>query len=417
MPKPVSAYPDFSNYCTPMFYDEILSLLAGWGVDPAQLTLWSTILSASISVLIPWVVYVLLSRVVIPMLLKVTHYTEAKWDDILFNPQLLRVVAELVFVMILGAALPPSLSRFHTLFTIVQVGCRIAVVAAVIHMVNRLLLALYELLVANSSGRVTSLRGILQMLQIISISIGVIIVISILADKNPLTIITGLGAAATVLMLVFKDSIMGVVAGVQLTLNDMLRPGDWITVPSRNINGTVLEVGLTTVKVQNFDNTIVTVPPYSLVSESFQNWRGMTDSGGRRMNRSITIDVNSVGFCPREMIEALKTEEWGRRLDPDRQYVNLTLFRHYLEHYISTLPQLNSSPGMTCMVRELEPTNTGIPIDLYLFTTLTSWKPYEHFQASVMDHVFASVSRFGLRIYQAPSGLDVRERTPNILPR
>ncbi|MCM1521662.1 MAG: mechanosensitive ion channel family protein [Muribaculaceae bacterium] len=391
-----------------MFYTEILSLLAGWGVNPGSLTLWTTITSASISILIPWIVYMILTRVAIPILLKVVSFTESKWDDILFNPRLLRVVAELVLVMILSATLPDSLSRYQTLHAISLVACRIAVVAVVVHLVNRLLMALYDLLVSNSTGRVTSLRGILQMLQVLSISIGVIIVISILSDKNPLTIITGLGAAATVLMLVFKDSIMGVVAGVQLTLNDMLRPGDWITVPARNINGNVLEVGLATVKVQNFDNTIVTVPPYSLVSESFQNWRGMTDSGGRRVNRSVTIDVNSVNFCPDSMIEEFRSEEWGRRLVKEKKYVNLTLYRHYLEHYLSTLPQLKT--GMTCMVRELDPTPQGLPIDLYFFTSLTSWKPYEHLQASVMDHVLASVHRFGLRIYQAPSGLDVRER-------
>ena len=188
---------------------------------------------------------------------------------------------------------------------------RILIVCVAVHLINRFLLAVYELIERSSSGRASSLKGIRQMLQVISVSIGVIIIISILANKNPLTVITGLGAAATVLMLVFKDSIMGVVAGVQLTLNDMLRPGDWITVPARNINGTVLEVGLTTVKVQNFDMTIVTIPPYALVSESFQNWRGMTDSRGRRINRAVTIDVNSVRFCDEETIRELKTKNGG----------------------------------------------------------------------------------------------------------
>ena len=158
---------------------------------------------------------------------------------------------------------------------------------------------------------------------------------------------------------------MGVVAGVQLTLNDMLRPGDWITVPARNINGTVLEVGLTTVKVQNFDMTIVTVPPYSLVSESFQNWRGMTDARGRRVNRAVTIDVDSVDFCPPEKIEEFRREEWWGALDADVRHVNLTLFRAYLEHYISQLPDLKTDPSMVYMVRELAPTPQGIPLELY----------------------------------------------------
>ena len=338
-----------------MLFDQLSDLLASWGMSADVLMPWTTAISSTLSLALAYAVYLVITKGIIPVVLRFVAFTEAKWDDILFNPPLLRVVAELAFVLVLQATLLPSLTGYVTLHGIATVGCRVAIVCVIVHLINRFL-----------------------------------------------------GAAATVLMLVFKDSIMGVVAGVQLTLNDMLRPGDWITVPARHINGTVLEVGLTTVKVKNFDNTIVTVPPYSLVSESFQNWRGMSDSGGRRVNRSFTIDVNSVTFCTPEMIESFRGEEWGRRLDPEKQYVNLTLFRHYLEHYISTLPQLNNSDGMLYMVRELAPTPQGIPLDLYLFTSLTSWKPYEHFQAGIMDHIVASVHRFGLRIYQAPSGLDFR---------
>lgn len=224
------------------------------------------------------------------------------------------MVTELACVLLLQATLPPALSYYATLQGLVSLTFRVLIVCCIVHLVNRFLIALYELIESSSSGRASSLKGIRRMLQVIAVSIGVIIIISILADKNPLAVITGLGAAATVLMLVFKDSIMGVVA-VQLTLNDMLRPGDWITVPARNINGTVLEVGLTTVKVQNFDMTIVTVPPYSLVSESFQNWRGMTDSRGRRISRAITIDIESVDFCPRQTVGELSKEEWWGSLD------------------------------------------------------------------------------------------------------
>ena len=388
--------------------DIATTLLSDAGVDGDMLRLLSTGIVVACALLVAWLLFWLLTRYMIPVVERFTGFTSAGWDDILFNPRLLRVVAELLVVILLQATLPPALSGYVTAQGVVSVVCRVLLVAVAVHLVNRFILALYNLLETNSSSRVTSLKGIRQMLQVISVSVGVIIVISILADKNPLTVITGLGAAATVLMLVFKDSIMGVVAGVQITLNDMLRPGDWITVPARNINGTVLEVGLTTVKVQNFDMTIVTVPPYSLVTEPFQNWRGMSDSKGRRVNRSVTIDVNSVTFCTPGEIAEFRKEPWGSDLEEDGSYVNLTLYRRYLEHYISQLPQLKCSKDMLYMVRELQPTPQGIPLDLYLFTSLTSWKPYEHFQAAVMDHVVASVRRFGLRIYQAPSGLDVR---------
>lgn len=367
----------------------------------------ATVLIAGGAFLIACLLYFVLTRYVIPAVLKLVSFTEARWDDVLFNERLLRVVAELASVLLMQATVPPGLEYYPTLQTVAVLTFKILIVCVGVHLVNRFLIALYDLVENSSSGRTSSLKGIRQMLQVIAVSVGVIIVISILADKNPLTVMTGLGAAATVLMLVFKDSIMGVVAGVQLTLNDMLRPGDWITVPARNINGTVLEVGLTTVKVQNFDMTIVTVPPYALVSESFQNWRGMTDSRGRRVNRAVTIDVDSVDFCTDEMIAAFRQEEWWGDLDPEMRHVNLTVFRRYLEHYISQLPDLKSSPEMVYMVRELAPTPNGIPLELYLFTSVTSWKPYEHFQAAVIDHVLASVHRFGLRIYQAPSGRDI----------
>lgn len=390
------------------FIDIATTLLREAGVAGDMLHLLSTCMVVACALFVAWLLFWLLTHYLIPVVEKFTNFTSAKWDDILLNPRLLRVVAELLVVILMQATLPPALVYYEAVRGIVSVACRVLLVAVAVHLVNRFILALYNLLEANSSGRVTSLKGIRQMLQVISVSVGVIIVISILAEKNPLTVITGLGAAATVLMLVFKDSIMGVVAGVQLTLNDMLRPGDWITVPARNVNGTVLEVGLTTVWVQNFDMTIVTVPPYSLVTESFQNWRGMSDSKGRRINRSVTIDVNSVTFCTPEQIEEFRKEPWGYGLDAGGPYVNLTLYRRYLEHYISQLPQLKTGDDMLYMVRELQPTPHGIPLDLYLFTSLTSWKPYEHFQAEIMDHVIASVQRFGLRIYQSPSGLDVR---------
>lgn len=388
-----------------MLVEPLIRLFARWGMLPDEAPVWATAAAAALSVLVAWLLFMVLTRGVIPLVNRLVRFTSSKADDLLLNPRLLRVVAELASVILLTATLPGSLVGYEQLHAIASVTCRILVVCTVVHLVNRFILALYELLEARSSSRVTSLKGIRQMLQIISVCIGVIIILSILAHKNPVTIITGLGAAATVLMLVFKDSIMGVVAGVQLTLNDMVRPGDWITVPSRNLNGTVIEVGLTTVKVQNFDNTIVTIPPYSLVSESFQNWRGMTDAGGRRVQRSVTIDVNSVTFCTPEMIEEFRSEPWGKHIDPERRHVNLTLYRQYLEHFISTQAQLNTS--MTYMVRELEPTATGVPIEMYLYTTLTSWKPYEHFMASLVDHILATVGRFGLKVYQAPSGSDI----------
>lgn len=402
------------------------SLFESWGASEEYLCLFSTILVGGGTLFVAWLLYKLLSRLMIPVVLKFVGATGAKWDDILFNPSLLKVTAELLCVLLLKVALPESLAYYPTAQSVATLCCRLLLVWTVVHLVIRVLLASDELLEHHSSSRVTSLKGIRQMLQVVTVCVGIVVTISILANKNPLIIVSGLGAAATVLMLVFKDSIMGMVAGVQLTLNDMLRPGDWISVPSRNINGVVQEVGLNTVKVQNFDMTIITVPPYALVSESFQNWRGMYASHGRRITRSVTIDVNTVGFCTPAMIKKFRGLEWGHDLDPNEQHVNLTVFRKYLEHYIAHLPTLmptrkpqpsrngdnngkikEKGAAMVYMVRELEPTPQGIPVEIYLFTTITAWKPYELLQADIIDHVLASVGMFGLRIYQAPSGYDI----------
>lgn len=358
------------------------------------------------------VIHFVLTRYVITALQKIVSITEFKWDDILLNRQLLKVGVELACTLLLQATIPTALKFYPTLQEIAVLVFSILLVCVVIHLLNRFIVALDQLVEHSSSGRSSTLKGISQMMQVVSVSIGIIVIISILANKNPLTVITGLGAAATVLMLVFKDSIMGVVAGVQLTLNDMIRPGDWITVPGRDINGIVVTIGLTTVKIRNFDMTIATVPPYTLVSESFQNWRGMKDSCGRRIKRSITIDVESICFCSPEMIDGFKREEWWGDLDPDTAHVNLTLFRRYVEFYLSQLPDLKTSDNMLYMARELDPTPHGVPIELYFFTSLTVWKPYEHFQAMVMDHILASVKRFGLRIYQAPSAHDIAQLRP-----
>lgn len=390
-------------------------IIENCGVSRDMLHASSTLAVGGGVVLVTWLIYLLLTRYAIPATLRLVRYTTVTWDDILFNPRLLKVVAELVWVLAMRVLIPDTLAYYPVLQSASLICFRVLVVVVVVHLINRFLLALSDLAESHVSTRVSSLRGIRQMLQMVAIFVGVIVIISILANRNPAAVFTGLGAAATVLMLVFKDSIMGVVAGVQLTLNDMLRPGDWIAVPSRNINGIVVEVGLTTVKVQNFDKTIVTVPPYALLTESFQNWRGMTDSGGRRINRSFTIDLNTVAFATPEEMARYAAEPWAEelKLDAARPMVNLTLFRHYLEYYITTHPSANLEEGMTHMVRELAPTPQGVPIDIYFFVNTTKWVPYEHIQAEVMDHIFASAREFGLRIYQAPSGLDVRNISLN----
>ena len=244
------------------------------------------------------------------------------------------------------------------------------------------------------------------MLKIVAICVGLIIIVSILINKNPLIILSGLGASAAVLMLIFKDTIVGLVAGVQLSVNDMLKQGDWIQAPKHGVNGVVEDVSLTTVKVRNWDMTIVTVPPYSLVSESFQNWRGMQNSGGRRVMRSVNIDLNSVRFVTDEEMTKYMQQEWCKNfVAPVKKVVNLHLFRHYIEQYLSTHPDVNKN--MLKMVRQLQSSNHGVPIELYFFTDTVEWVKYENIQAEIFDHIIAVAHDFDLRIFQSPSGLDI----------
>ena len=244
------------------------------------------------------------------------------------------------------------------------------------------------------------------MIKILAVSLGVIFIFSILLDKSPTDLLVGLGAAATVLMLVFKDTIVGLVAGVQLSANDMLRPGDWITMSKYGADGVVFEVNLTTVKVRNWDNTIVTVPPYTLVSDSFQNWRGMFESGGRRIKRSINIDMTSVRFCTCSEIEEYKQKGIIQDNDTIEELTNITLLRRSLTKYLKGNPRVNQD--LMIMVRQLQPTPHGMPLELYFFSADKQWVAYETLQADVFDYVMALVPRFGLKVFQSPMGEDVR---------
>lgn len=271
------------------------------------------------------------------------------------------------------------------------------------------------------------LKGIFQGIKLIGAIIVGILMISLLIGQSPAILISGLGAMAAVLMLVFKDPILGLVAGIQLSANDMLKLGDWLEMPKYGADGAVIDIGLTTVKVRNWDNTITTIPTWSLVSDSFKNWSGMSASGGRRIKRSINIDVTSIHFLDDDEKQRLLTaqllkpyitsrhqeiDEWNKRLDaPEsvlnhRRMTNIGTFRAYLNEYLRHHPRIRKD--MTLMVRQLAPDDHGLPIEVYAFTNTVVWLEYESIQADIFDHIFAVVEEFGLRIHQTPTGSDIR---------
>lgn len=344
-------------------------------------------------------------RLLLPLVKRLTRATRAVWDDILLSDTLLKDVSRLVPPILIAVLMPLAFSHGHpTLDLLLKVNL-IYLIAIIAKLLCTFLSALYDLSSHQDRLKNHPIKGIYQMLKIVVICVALIIVVSILINKNPGYILTALGASAAVLMLVFKDTIMGLVAGVQLSANDMLRPGDWITMPKYGADGDVEEVTLTTVKVRNWDKTITTIPPYALVSDSFQNWRGMQESGGRRVKRSVYVDMRSISFCSDEQMAEFERRGWLEGVErEDKFVVNLHVFRNYLEDYLQHHPRVNS--GMTIMVRQLQPTAQGLPLELYFFSDGTEWVPYEHLQSEIFEHVFAVMPTFGLRVFQSPMGID-----------
>ena len=344
-------------------------------------------------------------RLLLPLVKRLTRATRAAWDDILLSDTLLKDVSRLVPPILIAVLMPLAFSHAHpTLDLLLKVNL-IYLIAIIAKLLCTFLSALYDLSSHQDRLKNHPIKGIYQMLKIVVICVALIIVVSILINKNPGYILTALGASAAVLMLVFKDTIMGLVAGVQLSANDMLRPGDWISMPKYGADGDVEEVTLTTVKVRNWDKTITTIPPYALVSDSFQNWRGMKESGGRRVKRSVYVDMRSITFCTDEQMAEFERRGWLEGVErEDKFVVNLHVFRNYLEDYLQHHPRVNS--GMTIMVRQLQPTAQGLPLELYFFSDGTEWVPYEHLQSEIFEHVFAVMPTFGLRVFQSPMGID-----------
>lgn len=378
------------------------------GLAEADSHFVATLTGVVLVLAITWGVYLLLNRVVGPLVTRFVAYTEVKWDDVVFNPDVLRNIWKLILAILLQFFLPDIFLYYPASAQWMHTLCKILVVLALMMTLVKMLSALFELFSSMDRYAVRSFKGLCQLIQLVVIISSVIIVASMMIGRDPLVIVSGLSAMAAVLMLVFQDTIIGFIAGVQLTANDMLRPGDWICAPKSNVNGVVQEVTLTTVKIQNFDMTIVTVPPYTLVKDSFQNWRGMQESGGRRVMRSFNIDMTTVREASAEELALYVAEPWWKwaKLDADQAHVNLTLLRRYLEWYIGQLPTLCT--GMTWMVRELQPTADGLPVELYFFTSNQEWVKYEKLQADVTDHILARINRFGLRIFQKPTGADIR---------
>ncbi len=360
-------------------------------------------------VVVAYLVDFLCCRFVVPLVHRVAEKTSYTWDNYLTGGRVLHNSFHLIPPVVFLFALP-LLFPEHTQFTSIATKfLYIYVIIVACRLVCEFISSLYGISNESEALRNKPMKGVYQMLKVVVICISVILVIGVLLEKDFTTLIAGLGASAAVLLLIFRDTILGLVAGVQLSAHDMLRPGDWIMMDKYGVNGEVEEVTLNTVKVRNWDNTITTVPPYVLVSDSFKNWRGMRESGGRRVARAVRIDMNSIRFCSDDELSRFSGKEWAAGLDLSGEIVNLKLFRVASEHYLRSLSSVNTD--LRIMVRQLEPTSEGLPLQFYFFTREKEWGLHEQIASDVIEYLIASMPEFGLRVYQKPSGLDIHDLT------
>ena len=376
-------------------------ILIGWGVDPKFANTFDEAIIAIILVLIAVGLDFLCQAIFVGSMRKLAQHTHFQWDTLMIKRKVVHNLVHTIPAILVYALLPMAFIKGKWLLMFSQKVCAVYIVFVLLLAINGFILVMLDLYSQKAANKNRPIKGFMQVLQVLAFFIGGIIIIAILAGKSPATLFAGLGASAAILMLVFKDTILGFVAGIQLSANDMLRPGDWVTVPSSNANGIVQEITLNTVKIQNFDNTISTIPPYTLVNKSFQNWRGMTESGGRRVMKSIILDLTTIKFCTPEMLDAFRKDiPLLADYQPDKDVVptNSQMFRVYVERYLTNLPVVNTD--LDLIISQLQATEYGVPVQIYFFSRNKIWKEYERIQSDIFDHFFAMVPKFELKVYQ-----------------
>lgn len=406
--------------------------LLGWlNITTEQLSWVEQLAYAAIILLVVAMVDRLSKIVLNKVLSKVVRASKAKWDDVLLDQKVLDRLVAIIPAILLVVFLPFIFMGYDSLYTLTQRLCWIYLVGVVLAFIISALTALIHILEESETFRNKPVKGAIQMIQVLFIVLGIIIMISIMIDKSPAYLLTGLGASAAILMLVFQDLILGLVAGIQLSANKMMQVGDWVEVKDKGIDGFVIEITLTTVKVRNWNYTISTIQPQALVSGSFINWSNMFRSGGRRVARVVNIDIRSVHFMTPEELAVWKenkllseyiaetlahieaARESGDMVTADAlRITNLTLFRIFVRNYIQSMPTFNKD--FISLVRLMEPTAHGIPMQLYFFTNNTAWVAYEEIQSSVFEYVFAVAPEFGIRFFQLPSGSDLQPQEDTI---
>lgn len=407
-------------------YDWIWAL---WQNDQTAKLLTTLLVGASVF-FVAFALFFILKWISVTVVHRFAVKSKTQWDDVLLKYKVFTKVVHLVPGLIIYSSVSFAEPFYPKLDAYLQNITEVYLLITIVLFVNAMLNSLNDIYnITFSFSKEKPLAGFVQLVKIFVYFSALMALVAILFDKQLWTLFKGLGAAAAVLMLVFKDSLLGFVAGIQIMMNDMVKIDDWIEMRSRGADGSVIEINLTTVKVQNWDKTISMIPTYALITESFVNWRGMEQGNGRRIKRAINIDMTSVRFCDHNMLEEFKKfvlirdyvsqkqleiETFNQTLNvsPEDHYngrrqTNLGVFRKYLEAYLRNNPLINQE--MTFLVRHLQPTETGIPLEVYVFCKDKAWANYEGVQADIFDHILAVMPLFGLRVFQNPSGNDLRQ--------
>ncbi|MEX6501241.1 mechanosensitive ion channel family protein [Pseudomonas zhanjiangensis] len=388
-----------------------------------------TLAAAGLLILSAWLGNWLVKRILVRILCRLIDATALGRNAQHLDNQLIKRLANIVPALILfaGIGLVPHLP--DAVVTVTRNVCSAFIVLTVALALGTLLDIANTLYQLRHDAHLRPIKGYLQVLKIAVFAVAAILMVATLIDRSPLILLSGLGAMAAVLMLIFQDTLLSLVASVQITSSDMVRVGDWIEMPQLNADGDVIDIALHTVKVQNWDKTITSIPTKRFISDPFKNWRGMQECGGRRIMRSLYLDQTSIGFLGPEEIAHLQRinlleqylsrkhselDSWNSALDAasqlpanTRRLTNIGTFRAYVEHYLRQHPHIHQD--MTQLVRQLSPTADGLPLQLYCFTNTTAWNRYESIQSDIFDHLLAILPEFGLRVFQHPSGADMRE--------
>ena len=376
-------------------------ILIDWGIDPKLANMFDETIIAVLMIGVSIGLDYLCQAIFVGGMRRYTKRAPHQWNTLLMKRKVVHHLIHVLPGILVYFLLPLAFVRGKEILDFSQKICAVYIIAAILFTINGLLLVMLDVYNAKDKQKSRPMKGFVQVLQVLLFFIGGIIIIAVLLDKSPMTLFAGLGASAAVLMLVFKDSILGFVAGVQLSANDMLRIGDWISLPNDTANGTVEEITLNTVKIRNWDNTISTVPPYTLVNNSFQNWRGMQESGGRRVNKNIYLDMTTLKFCTPDMLDVIRKDvPLMADYQPAEGEVptNAQLYRIYIERYLRSLPVVTQD--LDLIISQKEPTTYGVPVQVYFFSRNKVWKEYERIQSDIFDHLLVMVGKFDLKLYQ-----------------